>query len=600
MACSGLGLFAVDTSPNYSLCFSARTSPVYGTTLGLGNYLYSDSGCTFAYSTSYLSDGSNIYVTNGSGKITEITACACNFLGTFASASDPNLSCISPLLFDLWGPGLLVGNVVYIDSGCTSPSTNTFYSDGVTIYEVDSSGTILSISTCSCPGIFCVQNDSNYDDTYVYAGMYGSYTYYTGQTNGYSIFYSTGETRWCLAQNLGDPCNQFGPYGSVSTCPDLDDSVVYYGSCITTTTTTNPCVDFNFEAIFDCYIPPTPSFSPTPTHTPTPTPTPTTSNICGGVSMVVTSTGVTPTPTPSYSPTPTPTPQVERPCNFSGEVVFNTFSEIIQCANSKKFRDCFTGIEYFTSDLVLVSGSTSPKENYVYNATINGLNYCVIYDGLFENISGVDNITLTNEVGSVMEGSCLECVPSPKEPVAQCLVIHGECGTTNVSPNVFINGKLSYIWSFSSYPAVYRIYWDNLNVRWVAENYGTNVSGSYLYKDTQLPIGSSMEWVDNPNHGPDETCLTQSVGFYTTVLDVPCPTPSATPTPTPTPSPCVSSQYRITNISPSKITAKYFDCVKGMLSVSISPNSSLILCSTTTPSTANPQNLQITNLGTSC
>jgi len=597
MACNNLGLFAVDTSPNYSLCFSALTAPVYGDGVDLLDFLYTDSGCTIPYSTSYLSDGSNLYTTSSSGKIIEIIACACNFLGTFASALDPNLSCISPLIFDLWGPGLLVGNVVYIDSGCTTPSTNTFYSDGLTIYEVDSSGTILSISTCTCPGIFCVKNDNIYDDTYQYSGMYGSYTYYTGQTNGYFIFYSTGETRWCLAQNIGDPCNQFGPYGSVSTCPDFDDSVVYFGPCTTTTTTTNPCVDFDFEAIFDCYIPPTPSFSPTPTKTPTPTPTPTTSNICGGVSMAVTSLGVTPTPTPSFTPTPTPTPEVDRPCNFSGEVVFNTFSEIIQCANSKKFRDCFTGIEYFTSDLVLVSGSTSPKENYVYNAIINGMNYCVIYEGLFENISGVDNITLTNEVGSTLDGSCLKCTPSPQEPVTQCLVIHGECGTTNVTPNGFINGKLSYIWSYVSNPTVYRIYWDNLNVRWVAENYGTNVAGSFLYLDTELPIGSTMEWVDYSIY---ETCINSSSGFYTTALEVPCPTPSMTPTPTPSPSPCVQYQYRVTNLSPSKITIKYSNCISNSVSESLGGNSSVIVCSNVTPTTNNPQNIQITQLGTVC
>lgn len=597
MACNNLGLFAVDTSPNYSLCFSALTTPVYGDGVDLLDFLYFDSGCTTPYTTSYLSDGSNLYTTNSSGKIIEIIACACNFLGTFASASDPNLSCISPLIFDLWGPGLLVGNVVYIDSGCTTPSVNTFYSDGLTIYEVDSSGTILSISTCTCPGIFCIQNDDIYDNTYQYAGMYGSYTYFTGQTNGYSIFYSTGETRWCLAQNLGDPCDQFGPYGSVSTCPDLDDSVMYPGSCVTTTTTTNACATFDFDAIFDCYIPPTPSVTPTKTPTPTPTPTPTSSNICGGVSMSVTSLGVTPTPTPSFTPTPTPTPEVDRPCNFSGEVVFNTFSEVLQCANSKKFRDCFTGIEYFTSDLVLVSGSTSPKENYVYNALINGLTYCVIYEGLFENISGVDNITLTNEVGSTLEGACLQCVPSTQEPILQCLVVNGECGPYNVTPNGFINGKLSYVWSFPSNPTVFRIYWDNLNVRWVAENYGTNVAGSFLYLDTELPIGSTMEWVDNSIY---ETCINSSSGFYTTILEVPCPTPSMTPTPTPSPSPCVQYQYRVTNLSPSKITITYSNCISNSISESLGGNSSVIVCSSVTPTTNNPQNIQITQLGSVC
>ena len=112
------------------------------------------------------------------------------------------------------------------------------------------------------------------------------------------------------------------------------------------------------------------------------------------------------------TPTPTPTPQITRPCNFSGEVIFNTFDEILQCANSKKFKDCFTGLNYFSSDLLLLSGNTKPKEGYVYNAVINGQGVCVVYEGLFENISGVDNITLTFEVGPTTDGACLDCLPN--------------------------------------------------------------------------------------------------------------------------------------------------------------------------------------------
>ena len=61
---------------------------------------------------------------------------------------------------------------------------------------------------------------------------------------------------------------------------------------------------------------------------------------------------------------------------------------------------------------MLVSGNTKPKEGYVYNAIINGQGHCVLYEGLFENISGVDNIILTNEVGSQLDGACLECLPN--------------------------------------------------------------------------------------------------------------------------------------------------------------------------------------------
>jgi hypothetical protein len=187
---------------------------------------------------------------------------------------------------------------------------------------------------------------------------------------------------------------------------------------------------------------------------------------------------------------------VERPCNFSGEVIFNQFSEIIQCSNSKKFRDCLTGIQYFTSDLVLVSGTTSPKEGYVYNAIINGQGYCVIYDGLFENISGVDTIDLITEIGSTVDGACLDCIPN----------------------------------------------------------------------------------------------LTQT----------PTPTPTNTPTPTPSMSACITLEYTVTNLSPSKVSIQYTTCEGGSLFVLINPNSSTIVCSSTTPVTNNPQNIQITTTGFVC
>jgi hypothetical protein len=497
MACNNLGLFALDTSASLNLCLSALTTTVYGDSLVIGEEMYIDSGCTMALASIYLSNGSNLYSTNSFGEITGITGCSCNFLGNFSSASTPELSCLSPLDYTLYGSDLNIGSIVYTNSACTSTALNSYYSDGVDVYDVDSAGEILGISTCTCTGTFCVQNDTTYDDTYEIAGTYVGQSYYTGESTGYVIYYSTGETRWCLAQNLGDPCDQFGPYGSTSTCPDLDDSVLYFGPCTTTTTTFNPCSTLDLEAVFDCYIPPTPSITPTKTPSPTPTMTPTSSAICGGVSMVVSKLGITPTPTPSFTPTPTPTPVIVRPCNFPGEVTFNSINEIIQCSNSKKFKDCFTGLDYFTSEPLLVSGSTSsPKEGYVYNAIINGQGYCVIFEGLYENISGVDNIQLINEVGSANSGACLQC----------------------------------------------------------------NAVTSPTPTQTQTP----------------------------------------TPTPTPTASPCVSYQYRITNNSPSSIKLGYVDCIIGSKTILLGSLTSTIVCSTTTPTSTNPQNIEITNLGFVC
>ena len=49
MACNNLGSFAGDTFPSISLCLSAQTATVYGDSLTIGQTLYSDSGCTMAF-----------------------------------------------------------------------------------------------------------------------------------------------------------------------------------------------------------------------------------------------------------------------------------------------------------------------------------------------------------------------------------------------------------------------------------------------------------------------------------------------------------------------------------------------------------------------
>ena len=445
-------------------------------------------------------------------------------------------------------------------------------------------------------GDYCIINNGSLNGNYDIDGVYGGYNYYGGPSG--FIFFSVPENRWCLAANLGNPCIQFGPYASTSTTPDLDDTVMYSGICVTTTTTTNPCAAFNFDAIFDCYIPPTPSLSSTPPVTPTRTPTPTQTQPCGGRSMTVTLNKVTPSTTPTPTPTPSNTPDVTRPCNFNGEVIFNSINEIIQCANSKKFKDCFTGLDYFTSDLVLVSGTTQPKEGYVYNATINGLNYCVVFEGLFENISGVDNIVLTNEVGPVTNGSCLDCTPSGPEPLLECIVVNSECGTVNVSPSGTLNGKLYYLWTFPNQNTEFKIYWDTILNAWVVANTISNYAGSYLYIDSQLPVGSSSDWEDSQTY---VTCIESSANFYTTVLSDPCPSLTPTMTPTPTPTPCVQNQYRVSNNGAGKLSVQYTNCSSNLTqSISIAADQSLIICSSTLPISNNPQNFGVSLLPTSC
>jgi hypothetical protein len=354
---------------------------------------------------------------------------ACNNLGLFATASDPDNSCGGSLSTSLYGSGLTIGYVVYLNSGCTGTTASTsYYSDGINVYNVIS-GTVTSISGCTCPQFFCVENDTNYDDTYQLAGNYIGQSYFTGQTTGYFMFYSTGETRWCLSQTLGGSCDQFGPFGSASDCPDFDDTVAYQGICVTTTTTVNPCATFDFTAIFDCLVPTT-----TTTTTAAPTTTTTTTvlpNPCSATSITVSAVTYT-TTTTTIAPTTTTTTTINYPCNFSGEVIFNTFAEVIQCANSKRFSDCFNGVNYYTSDLVLISGNT-PLENYVYFAEINGQQTCVIFDGLFENISGVDTVVLLNEIGSRVDGSCLTCL-SNIQPTTTTTSTSSTTTTTTLPP----------------------------------------------------------------------------------------------------------------------------------------------------------------------
>jgi hypothetical protein len=295
------------------------------------------------------------------------------------------------------------------------------------------------------PEKYCIINTDSYNGTYSPSGTYGLYNSYSGLT-GY-IFYSTTEDRWCLAGNLGDPCVQFGAYNSMLPTPDLDDTVMYDGVCVTTTTTINPCSTLDIDAIFDCYIPPTPTNTPTPSTTPTSTPTPTPTNPCGGRFLDASGTTISSTPTPTPTVTPSSTPVVTRPCTFSGEVVFNSINEIIQCSNSKKFKDCFTGVDYFTSEVVYLSGTTEiPKEGYVYNAVINNQGSCVTFEGLVDNISGVDIIELTNEVGPSSAGACLSCnvqisptptstptpTPTPTPTSSPCVTY--QYTVTNLSP----------------------------------------------------------------------------------------------------------------------------------------------------------------------
>lgn len=268
----------------------------------------------------------------------------------------------------------------------------------------------------SCSTDICIINSGVYNDSYSINGLYYGLDYYLGSTSSYYIFYSTTELRWCLAANLGDPCILFGPTSPYSPCPDFYSGILVEGVCPTPTPTpTSACV-IDFDAVFDCQVPPTPSVTPTSTLTPTPSVTPTSTNVCGGVSLDVSVNTYTPTPTPTNTQTPTPSPQVNRPCNFDGLAKFNSVDGYIVCATSKKFEDCYTGIESYSTQTLFDSDGNLLVIGNVYGGTINGVGSCFIFQAIVDNISGTDNVVINVEYGPSSEGSCLDCIPPKPTP----------------------------------------------------------------------------------------------------------------------------------------------------------------------------------------
>jgi len=268
-----------------------------------------------------------------------------------------------------------------------------------------------------CSSVYCISGSLTYDGNYGIAPTtHNGYDYFTGDTlPTYYIFSSITSNSWCLSTVLDGPCLLFGKSPCLSSCPDLCDDFFGTGPCLTPTPTPTSVCDIDFDAIFDCAVTPTPTPTPSVTPTVTPTPTPSQTNPCGGVSMVVSAISISPTPTPTLSLTPTPTPEITRPCNFTGIVKFNTIDDFLRCATSKKFRDCSNGFLFHTSSVVLDPIGNLPTVGVVYRANINGDSVCVVYDGLVENISGADNVTLLETIGSESTGSCSICVPIPSQ-----------------------------------------------------------------------------------------------------------------------------------------------------------------------------------------
>jgi hypothetical protein len=297
-------------------------------------------------------------------------------------------------------------------SGAT---TNTGYTcpSGYSLYTCSGSPYCIFIDKTDIVN-YCINNTGlGYDDNFKYGGDYNGYPYWSGESTGYVIYFTTGGT-WCMSSVLDGTCFLEGPYPCNSSCPDLCDTYVFSGVCPTPTPTpTVNCSVLDFTAIFDCEVTPTPSVTPTISTTPTMTPTPSPSDPCGGRAVDVTITGYTPTPTSTQTPTPTNTPEITRPCSISGNVIYNTIEGDIICPMSKQFQDCYNGQMYYTTlPVPLPSGGTLTKFA-IYKADINGVSKCVSFVGINLSVIGVDIIDITDgPLGFSNLNECYLCTPN--------------------------------------------------------------------------------------------------------------------------------------------------------------------------------------------
>ena len=283
--------------------------------------------------------------------------------------------------------------------------------------------TVTDLGPCSttepcgpCYSSYCITNTGNaYDDNYTLDGNYDGYSYWISSSGTYFIYYNTIDKQWCLSDSLGGGCLLSGKSPCFSTCPDLCEEFFFEGSCPTTTTTTVACMDFDFDAIFDCMAEPTPSPTPTPSITPTMTVTPSSTNYCSMVSVEATIDTYSPTPTPTPTMTPTSSGIITRPCNVLGDVSFTTLESHISCPSSKQFQDCVTGMMYYTTELVPTPSGDTLTEFMIFKAYVDNVLKCISFVGINDNIIGVNTIELVEgPTGYSNLGECVLCdvIPS--------------------------------------------------------------------------------------------------------------------------------------------------------------------------------------------
>jgi hypothetical protein len=245
-----------------------------------------------------------------------------------------------------------------------------------------------------------------YDGTYYSAGTHNDRVYYSGDTG--FIYYSTGTTSWCLSSTLNGSCILHGKIPNSSICPDLCDELFSSGTCVTTTSTTNPCNIFDFDAYFDCDVSTTTTttipcsatsinvtFSAYTTTTTTVSPCP---SFTGSISFSSYTTTTTTTGT-------TTTTTANRSLPVSGDVTYTLVETVFVCpGQTYQFQECNTNNMYYLEpsnifvDVDLIT-------NYAYNMTINGTQSCYTYIGV--------STVSPNATSSVVDswyGNCSTCI----------------------------------------------------------------------------------------------------------------------------------------------------------------------------------------------
>ena len=277
---------------------------------------------------------------------------------------------------------------------------------------------------------FCIQISftgySNYNGTYLNYGEHNgkSLFYNSNIPSGGYIFYSNSESRWVLSNALEGTTVLFGPTGSDSKCPDLDSSFLL-NTCPEPTPTIDYCNVFSFDAVFDCFVSPTPTVSPTQSVTPTSTLTPSPQNLCLGKYVLASGSTISypvPTSTPSNTPSNLP-----KECGISSTTIFNVFSVPFTSQNSKVLQDCTTLNQFFVGEPV--------PFNYgaIFTAVIDGSPYCVSY--LQDSVT-----TPLNSLNEIQSGNLLECrfcTPNPSNtPTNSSTNTPTNSSTPTVTPSV--------------------------------------------------------------------------------------------------------------------------------------------------------------------